>query len=356
MTSNRNRKLIVSALAALLATALAVAPAFAARARGRSSRVQPATAAITGVAVSGTRITVTGRVQLPRNTASERRRARVLLTLTSAAGVERHTAGLSAKRTYRIAWTTTFTGRLKLSAKLTIAGKQAGRLATRSLTITPASTPPAGGTPLVGIFKLTAGSAPAGQGPTGSYFEMLEGNGAPLGNLSSPAANKDFTPLSPGTAGGLSTEAYQPAPAPAFAGGSSGGALADEIIEPVPFYAINFSAETAATDAQTGGQDPVPSILDDNGQLTGQITAWDAQWNGQSFNQGTPKPNGTVPAPTTPLSGTYDATTHAFTLQWKSLIVGGPFNGFTGYWHLTGTFVPAPSSSGGLLPPIPTKL
>jgi hypothetical protein len=28
-------------------------------------------------------------------------------------------------------------------------------------------------------------------------------------------------------------------------------------------------------------------------------------------------------------------------LTWKSLIVGGQFNGFTGYWHLEGTFVPA---------------
>lgn len=183
---------------------------------------------------------------------------------------------------------------------------------------------------------------------------MLESNGSPLGNLSSPGGNKDFTPLTPGTDGGLETFAYQSAPNPAFSGGTSGGALADKIIEPVPFYAINFSVETSATDAQQGVADPLPSINDLNGTLNGQLTAWDAQWNGQSFNQGTPKPNGTLPAPTTALTGTYDQATKAFTLEWKSLIVGGPFNGFTGYWHLAGTFVPQSSGTGTGSPiPIP---
>ena len=89
--------------------------------------------------------------------------------------------------------------------------------------------------------------------------------------------------------------------------------------------------------------DALPAITALHGALSGQLTAWNAQWNGQSFNQGTPKPDGTLPTPTTKLSGTYNATTRAFTLTWKSRIVGGPFNGFTGSWHLAGTFVPAQS-------------
>ena len=36
------------------------------------------------------------------------------------------------------------------------------------------------------------------------------------------------------------------------------------------------------------------------------------------------------------VTGTYNAKTHAFVMTWTSLISGGPFNGFTGYWHLTG--------------------
>ena len=37
--------------------------------------------------------------------------------------------------------------------------------------------------------------------------------------------------------------------------------------------------------------------------------------------------------------GTYDAKTGKFVLEWTSLIQGGPFNQFTGVWHLEGTFV-----------------
>jgi hypothetical protein len=213
----------------------------------------------------------------------------------------------------------------------------------------PGPGPTPAGLPLLGTFKLDAGAAPNGQSPSGSYFEMLQSNGSPLSNLSSPAPNKDYTPLSPGTDGGLRTDVYQPAPNPAFSGGSSGNALADGIIQPVPFYLVNFSTETSSADAQVGNPDPLPSILNDNGRLSGQLTAWVAQWNGQSFNQGTPKPDGSVPPPTTPLTGTYDASSHKFTLVWRSLIVGGPFNGFTGLWHLSGTFVPVASPSG-LLP------
>jgi hypothetical protein len=37
-------------------------------------------------------------------------------------------------------------------------------------------------------------------------------------------------------------------------------------------------------------------------------------------------------------SGLYEEKTHAFVLIWASQIQGGPFNGFSGYWHLQGTF------------------
>jgi hypothetical protein len=239
-------------------------------------------------------------------------------------------------------------GRLTLSAQPRIGSRAAGAAVTRKLTVT-TTAPTSGadtGTKLVGIFKLDAGVDPAGGAPSGSYFEMLTVSGGPLGNLSSPGADKDYTPFTPGSADGLSTEAFQPAPSPAFSGGTGGGSLANAIIQPVPFYGINFSVDTQATDPQTHTADPLPVITDTGGALSGQVIAWVAQWNGQSFNQGTPKPDGSLPAPTTPLSGTYDASTGAFTLQWKSRIVGGPFNSFTGLWHLSGTFVPESSASG----------
>jgi hypothetical protein len=78
--------------------------------------------------------------------------------------------------------------------------------------------------------------------------------------------------------------------------------------------------------------------------LSGDLRAWEATWNKQDFNQGSPKPDGSTPKLTTPAHGTYDATTGAFVLEWTSTIVGGPFNEFTGSWHLTGTFRAAGSS------------
>jgi hypothetical protein len=289
-------------------------------------------------AAAGTTVTVTGHVALPTNTAAERRRTRVILVLRNGAGTsERHTATINSQRVFTHRWKTGLTGKLTLAVTVTIGGRPTGKTVTRTITITDPNAP----RQLIGTLKLTAGAAPVNGSPTGTYFEMLTSSGAPLGNLSSPAPNKNYTPLSPGTDGGLRTDAYQPAPSPAFAGGTSGGALASRIIAPVPFYGVNFSVATGRTDPQLGTQDPLPAITARGGVLTGQISAWVAQWNGQSFNQGTPKPDGTLPAPTTKLSGTYDPTTNAFVLVWKSRIVGGPFNGFTGLWHLQGTFVPA---------------
>jgi hypothetical protein len=56
------------------------------------------------------------------------------------------------------------------------------------------------------------------------------------------------------------------------------------------------------------------------------VDGFTAEWNKLSFKQG-----GQV-------TGTYNAQTHAYVLTWSSLISGGPFNGFTGVWHLKGTF------------------
>jgi hypothetical protein len=44
---------------------------------------------------------------------------------------------------------------------------------------------------------------------------------------------------------------------------------------------------------------------------------------------------------TEPVTGTYNSKTHAFVLTWASAVIGGPFNSFTGYWHLQGRFIPS---------------
>jgi hypothetical protein len=193
---------------------------------------------------------------------------------------------------------------------------------------------------LVGTFKLTAGSC-ASTTPSGTYFRMIFPGGTVAGgkffdNPDSTCADTSYTLVSPGTGGGFKTGTYQPNPTPAYS--TSGGALADSIIQPQSFTGINFSISTNRTDPQTALSVPAPVIKVKNGKLSGQIEAWSASWNKLSFNQGSPKPGGSKPGLTLAVSGTYNAKTHAFVLIWASAVVGGPFNGFTGYWHLAGVF------------------
>jgi hypothetical protein len=195
---------------------------------------------------------------------------------------------------------------------------------------------------LIGTFKLAAGSYTGGAAH-GTWFRMiLPGGGASAGpfftNPDSTAGDRSYTLLSPGTDGGLNTGAFQAPPTPAF--DDNGNALASRIIKPQKFAGVNFSVSTAQKEAQTGTDVAAPVITAGaDGKLSGDLRAFAAQWNRQSFNQGSPKPDGAKPGITSPVSGTYDPKTRAFTLEWTSSIVGGPFNGFTGQWHLEGNFV-----------------
>jgi len=73
-------------------------------------------------------------------------------------------------------------------------------------------------------------------------------------------------------------------------------------------------------------------------KLSGDLDAVSVAYGNQQFNQGAPKPDGSTPTGTAGPTGTYDAKTGKYTLEWSSAIVGGPFDGFTGIWHLEGTF------------------
>jgi len=201
--------------------------------------------------------------------------------------------------------------------------------------------PSATATPLVGLFRFTPG-AYAGGTATGSYIRLVLAGGTRekgpfFPNPSSKATT--YTLLSPGTDGGLRTGVYQPAPSPPFSG--AGDALANRIIAPQRFALINYSAQTSPKDPQTGADVPAPAIsLGSDGTLSGQLQAFAAQWNKQNFNVGSPKPDGSFPGLTSPVTGTYNAETKAFTLEWTSQIVGGAFNNFSAAWHFEGTFEP----------------
>ena len=205
----------------------------------------------------------------------------------------------------------------------------------------PAATP---ATPaLSGTFKLTPGSSSSTGGAKGSYFRMVTPGGSaqsgPFFSIpDSTAGDKSYTLVRPGTDGGLTAGGFQPGPDPPF--DDNGNARANRIIEPQRFGGVNFSLTTNERDPQTGTAVAAPALRADAGRLTGDLRAISAEWNRQHFNQGSPKPDGGSPGRTSAVRGSYDEATKAYVVEWSSQIVGGPFNGFTGVWHLEGTFVP----------------
>ena len=205
-----------------------------------------------------------------------------------------------------------------------------------------------GGEQLKGLFRLTAASCSGAQ-VSGSYFRMIQPGGAAasgpyLQNNSSACTDKSYTDLSPGKDGGLSTTAFQAQPNPPFDAGNGGAN--DKITMPKEFFGAKFATATNPTDPQTNLATALPVITHDGkGKLSGDLRAFAAAYQGQHFNQGAPKPDGSTPGATTLPSGTYDPATKKFAVEWTSTIVGGPFNNFTGKWHFEGAFEPAATAA-----------
>ena len=181
-----------------------------------------------------------------------------------------------------------------------------------------------GGPALVGLFGIAAGKCDAAA-PTGSWFRMVQPGGTAasgpyVSNPDSTCADKTATPLSAGADGGLKTGSFQ-----------------TSVIQPQAFFAVPFDVSTNGKDPQTGATVKPPSITKSGATLQGDLSALSVSWNQQHFNQGAPKPGGTTADGP---KGTFDEGSHRYSLDWTSRIEGGPFNGFTGMWHLEGTFQP----------------
>lgn len=197
---------------------------------------------------------------------------------------------------------------------------------------------------LVGLLRLDAGTCGDDGVASGSSFRMVQAGGSLdegpfVPNGDSPCGDQTWTPLAPGTDGGLRLGDYQPAPDPAF--DADGNAVAGRVTEPATWFAVGFAAATNPVDPQTGVDVPPPALRADTaGGVDGDLRAFAAAWNGQQFNQGAPKPDGSSDGNTTPPSGTFDPDTNRLVLEWSSQISGGAFDGFTGIWRLEGTFEP----------------
>jgi hypothetical protein len=197
------------------------------------------------------------------------------------------------------------------------------------------------GTELVGVFGITPGECADAGATSGTYFRMVQPGGDPASgpyvlNGDSSCGDKTYTPLAPGRDGGLVTGSFQSQTDPAF--DPQGNATSARITKPAKFFAVSFGLATNEKDPQTGGDTEPPTVRLRAGKLEGDLRAFAASWNNQHFNQGAPKPDGSRPGRTTGPTGTYDEESGRYTLEWTSQIVEGPFNNFTGLWHLEGTF------------------
>jgi hypothetical protein len=183
---------------------------------------------------------------------------------------------------------------------------------------------------LNGTFLLTKGSYSHGKAH-GTYFRMSNSGGL-FHNPDSTASNKTYTLGTPGTDGGLITGRFQSHPDPPF--DSKGNAKASRILRPQSFTSIRFSVATIKKQKGSSDTATVTKASVRDGKLTVSLPGFTAEWNKQYFNQGAPKPNGSGRAAT----GTYSSKSKRFVFEWRSKVVGGPFNGFTGFWHFEGKF------------------
>jgi hypothetical protein len=183
---------------------------------------------------------------------------------------------------------------------------------------------------LNGTLKLTKGTYRDGKA-RGTYFRMSNSGGW-FRNPDSSASNKTYTLGTPGKDGGLATGRFQSHPDPPF--DSKGNARANKILKPQSFTSIRFSVATIKKQKGSSDTASVTTARVRGNKLTVSLPGYTAEWNRQYFNQGAPKPNGSG----SPATGTYNSKTKRFAFEWRSKVVGGPFNGFTGFWHFEGKF------------------
>ena len=221
---------------------------------------------------------------------------------------------------------------------------------------------------------------------TGTWFRMVQpgGNtktGPYMINANSPADGGQATLLAARARRGACAPAgTSREPTPGFDGG--GNSVADAITQPTRFFGVRFSISTNQTDPQTktkvapptvlerrqahrrpvlvGGVVEPPGVQPGRAQAGVEHRSQGARARSRRRRSGTGCPEvpgggaevdgdaaTAPPAPTTPRPA-------AFVLEWTSHIDGGPFNGFTGLWHLEGVFEPSGRPRASLARPIGT--
>jgi hypothetical protein len=195
---------------------------------------------------------------------------------------------------------------------------------------------------MIGTFSIVPGTCD-GNPPTGSWVSLsLNGD---ISNKANPSScdGGDYTLMTSGTQGGLKTGVFQPNPTPTF--DANGNSLANAIVQPVSFLGSAFGIATMAQNEQDNPNGPavfpVPTvILNSNDTLSANVSSVVVTYNGNPNSTcASGDGDGCFAVGSTDATGTYNPTTHAYTLAWQSTIHGNtPFTGAVASFHLAGTF------------------
>jgi hypothetical protein len=190
-----------------------------------------------------------------------------------------------------------------------------------------------------GQFSIAAGICGNGPSPTGSWVQLGLG-GSVIKNPNSSCDGGVYTLVDQGTEG-LLTGQYQPNPTPTF--DANGNSLAGAIIQPTEFLGTDFGAATDPQDEQTApsGPDvfPAPQALLDGSTIEANLSALNFTYNGPANGTcASGGGDGCYALGSSDVTGTYDLSTRAYTLQFTGTIHGGAFNNATATFHLAGVF------------------
>jgi hypothetical protein len=196
---------------------------------------------------------------------------------------------------------------------------------------------------LIGLFRLAPGDCTTPHAkPTGSYLIVLSASAdRAVRNPAGGCANPDYTPLRPGTAGGLTTGRFQPLPAPAF--DAHRNSLASAVIKPVRFGPYTLGVGTDPHDEQGAPSGapayPAPVALATGATLDIDLRSLVLTYAGRSGSTCASSYGlGCWELGSKSATGSYDAATRRFVVDWFS---GESFSpkGDSIEVHLEGTFV-----------------
>ncbi len=200
------------------------------------------------------------------------------------------------------------------------------------------------------VMALAAGTWATAQAATLNVSSLsITGGGF---NMGAPVGGSGTVALTGGSAAPLVAGTYQGGAVDSATGGTYGttNTLTNFSFFGTPVYTYTAAQENQCVPGSTcttsgnglipGGPYAAPTGTVDTtaGTITMNLPSWVASWNGTDFNQGT---NNGSTSSSTVATGTYNASTGAYVVDWHSFITGGSFNGQTGYWQLSGNVTTA---------------